>query len=383
MTRIERALRAIRRKPLDKLPSHVNFADRTRTGEIEAAMGVEPGHLDDFLDNHLDFVYSKFDLPLHYRNDAALMDRLEEEGFCKVDRKNHIVFDSWGMGIVQFIDGYNPIFAPMRDGDRSMGEGFMPSRLPADFLTLDDDDAVAAYTAPDIELPTAYEPIRDAVRNSAAADRLVVAAGYSGVFERAYGLRSFEAFMMDLAAEPERAMRLMNVIADFKVEDARRKVAEGVQVGHHGDDLATQIASFFSPEMWRDMFLPNIRRIFAVFKDAGLPVAMHSCGNITAFIPDLIDAGLDLLEPVQPCMDLKYLKREFGRDLSFWGGIDTQELLPFAPPEKVREETRRVVRILGKNGGYIAGPSQEIMNDVPVANIIAMVETIREEQYNM
>ncbi|MCC8167284.1 MAG: hypothetical protein LIQ31_14370 [Planctomycetes bacterium] len=311
------------------------------------------------------------------------MDRLEEEGFCKVDRKNHLVFDSWGMGIVQFIDGYNPIFAPMRDGDRSMGQGFMPPRLPADFLTMDDEDAVQAYTAPDIDMPGAYTPIRDAVQKSAAVDRLVVAAGYSGVFERAYGLRSFEAFMMDLAAEPERAMRLMNVIADFKVEDAKRKVAMGVQIGHHGDDLATQIASFFSPDMFKDMFLPNIKRIFAVFKDADLPVAMHSCGNITAFIPDLIDAGLDLLEPVQPCMDLEYLKREFGRDLSFWGGIDTQELLPFAPPDKVREETRRVMRILGKNGGYIAGPSQEVMNDVPVANIIAMVETIREEQYNM
>ena len=383
MTKIQRALAAITRKPLDRLPSHINFADRARVGAVEKDMGIGPGQLDAYLDNHMDFVYNKFDLPIHHRNNVELMDRLEREGFCKVDRGKHIVFDSYGMGIVQFIDGYNPIFGAMHERGREMGVGFMPDRFPPGFLEMDPDEAVAAYTAPDIDRPGAYDPVREAVAKSAEKDQLVVAAGYSGVFERAYGIRSFEEFMVDLAAEPERAMLFMDKIADFKVEDARRKVAAGVLVGHHGDDLATQTAPFFSLEMFRRMFLPNIKRVFSVFKDAGLPVMMHSCGNIVAFIPDLIDAGLDLLEPVQPCMDLEYLKREFGKDLSFWGGIDTQELLPFGTPERVREETRRVVRILGRNGGYIAGPSQEIMNDVPTANIIAMLETIKEEERNM
>lgn len=383
MTKIQRALAAIARQPLDRLPSHINFADRARVGDVEKDMGIGPGQLDDYLDNHMDFVYSKFDLPIHHRNDVKLMDGIEREGFCKIDRDRHIVFDSWGMGIVQFIDGYNPIFGAMHECGREMGVGFVPDRFPPGFLEMDPDAAVAAYTAPDIDKPGAYDHIHAALAKSAEKDLLVVAADYSGIFERSYGLRSFEEFMMDLAAEPERAMRLMDAIADFKVEDARRKVSAGVLVGHHGDDLATQTAPFFSPDMFRRMFLPNIKRVFAVFKDAGLPVMMHSCGNIVDFIPDLIDAGLDLLEPVQPCMDLERLKREFGKDLSFWGGIDTQELLPFGTPERVREETRRVVRILGKGGGYIAGPSQEIMNDVPTANIIAMLETIKEERHNM
>jgi uroporphyrinogen decarboxylase len=110
---------------------------------------------------------------------------------------------------------------------------------------------------------------------------------------------------------------------------------------------------------------------------------MHSCGDITPFIPDLLEIGLDMLEPVQPCMDLDALKRNFGDRLSFWGGIDTQHLLPYGTPEEVRAESRRVIRTLGKGGRYMIAPSQEIMADVPLANIIALLQTIAEERGNV
>lgn len=105
----------------------------------------------------------------------------------------------------------------------------------------------------------------------------------------------------------------------------------------------------------------------------------HSCGNITRYIPNLLDIGLSVLEPCQPVMDLAYLKKEFGKHLVFMGGIDTQAL-PFIDAEQTRELTRNTIRTLGQSGGYIIAPSQEIMNDVPIENIKVLVETIKEER---
>jgi len=136
---------------------------------------------------------------------------------------------------------------------------------------------------------------------------------------------------------------------------------------------------FFSRDTFTKHILPRIKREWEVFTDAGLPIILHSCGNITDFLPDLIDIGLTILEPVQPCMDLAFLKREYGKDLIFFGGINTQ-VMPYITPEEVKTLTIDTIRILGKGGGHIIAPSQELMNDIPVENIKAMVETIREER---
>jgi uroporphyrinogen decarboxylase len=99
---------------------------------------------------------------------------------------------------------------------------------------------------------------------------------------------------------------------------------------------------------------------------------------ITPFIPHLINIGLDVLEPVQPCMDISFLKCEYGKDLTFYGSIDTQDLLAFKGPKEIREETLRTIDILGNGGGYICAPAQEIMDNVPPENVAALVNAIRE-----
>ncbi|GAH09138.1 unnamed protein product, partial [marine sediment metagenome] len=173
---------------------------------------------------------------------------------------------------------------------------------------------------------------------------------------------------------------LLEKITDYKVEVAKKKVELGAKVGHHGDDLGTNVGTFFSKAMFRKMLLPRLKRVFDVYNDANIPVWLHSCGNITDYIPDLIDIGLRILEPVQPVMDIKLLKKKFGKDLVFYGGIDTQNLLPYGSPEEVKTEARRTIRTLGKGGGLIMGTAQEIMHDVPIENIKALVETMREER---
>ena len=108
-------------------------------------------------------------------------------------------------------------------------------------------------------------------------------------------------------------------------------------------------------------------------------VFVHSCGKIDPIIPELSDMGLDALNPIQPeCMDIGELKRLYGDRLSFYGGISTQQTLPNGTPDEVRRETRRVIELMSGNGGYITGPSQEIMPDVPYENLIALIDTAKE-----
>ncbi|MEG1860004.1 MAG: uroporphyrinogen decarboxylase family protein, partial [Christensenellaceae bacterium] len=123
--------------------------------------------------------------------------------------------------------------------------------------------------------------------------------------------------------------------------------------------------------------LPHYKRLFSEYKKNGQYIIMHSCGAMIDYLPQLIDIGLDGWEPVQPCNDLKYLKREYGKDLVFWGGIDTQTL-PTKTPEEVKTMAREAITILGKGGGHIIAPAQEIMNDVPLENVVALLETIVE-----
>jgi uroporphyrinogen decarboxylase len=154
----------------------------------------------------------------------------------------------------------------------------------------------------------------------------------------------------------------------------------GFKVAHHGDDLGTQKTTLMSKKTFHEFILPRIARVWNVYNSAGIPIIMHSCGCLTDFIPDLIDAGLRVLEPVQPCMDLAFLKREYGKDLVFYGGIETQNILPFGTPEQVKQLATETIRTLGKGGGMIIAPSQEVMNDVPIENVKALLETIIQER---
>jgi len=161
---------------------------------------------------------------------------------------------------------------------------------------------------------------------------------------------------------------------------AKRMVKFDADAGHMGDDLGTQVGPFFSPATFDSIIKPLYKKLFGVYKSAGKKMMMHSCGCVTKFLPDLIECGLDVLEPVQPCMGLQTIKKEYGKDLTFWGGIDTQDLLPYGSPDRIRKEAAETIRLLGKGGGHIIGPSQEIMNDVPLQNVVALVETIVEER---
>jgi uroporphyrinogen decarboxylase len=308
------------------------------------------------------------------------MKQFEAEGYCKVDVEGKVVYDSWGMGVKIGEDGFFSCFHPLaKKLDKDFVEKWMPERIHkacrADTLQ----ERIKYYTAPDPFTPGNFDPV-EKTQKDVGNELYVIPSGYFGLYERAYGLTSIPTLFESFLLEPGMVGDLLDLIAEYRIKVAHKYVELGFPCGHLGDDLGTQVGPFFSPAIFNDLVAPRYKQIWKVYKDAGLPVAMHSCGAITEFIPTLIELGLDILNPVQPCMDQKLLKKEYGKDLTFWGGIDTQVLLPFGTRAEVKKGTLEVMETLGRGGGLIVAPSQEIMNDVPLDNVIAMIETIVENR---
>jgi uroporphyrinogen decarboxylase len=209
----------------------------------------------------------------------------------------------------------------------------------------------------------------------------------AGVLEMTLRMRGFEATFMDLYVNPAFACRIMDTIVDIKIaywESALKLVGDRVLVVIEADDLGTQNSLLISPDMYRTLIKPRHKRLFAAIKKMAphVKIFFHSCGSIRGLIPDLIEAGIDILNPIQVSasnMDTKELKRDFGDSLTFWGGgIDTQFVLPSGTPEQVSDEVKKRVDDLAPGGGYIFNTVHSIQADVPPENIMAMMKTFEE-----
>jgi uroporphyrinogen decarboxylase len=208
-----------------------------------------------------------------------------------------------------------------------------------------------------------------------------------GVFEGPQYLRGMGDFLMDLLTYPEFADKLMDHIAELlTVAYAHMldEVGEYVQVVSVCDDLATQLGPMISPELYRKRIKPRQKRIIdAIRTKSDARILYHGCGSTREFLPDLIDIGVDIFNPVQVGAkgmgDTRGLKQEFGKDLTFWGGIcDAQRVLPFGTPDEVKQETRRRLDDLMPGGGFVVAPIHNIQDLTPPQNIMAMYETIHE-----
>ena len=193
------------------------------------------------------------------------------------------------------------------------------------------------------------------------------------------GLEQAMVRMLDTPAVFEAVLeRVFRITLDL-CERFTRALGDSLDIFYLGDDFAHQHALMFDPELWRRWFKPRFARLFQVGKDAGKVVWFHSCGNTTAVLPDLIDIGMDVWETVQlhtlP-MSPEELKREYGRHITFFGGINTQSL-PFSTPEAVRAEVRNRIEALGEGGGYICGPDHHVKPDVSAENTVALFEAAK------
>jgi len=213
-------------------------------------------------------------------------------------------------------------------------------------------------------------------------DKYLLVAIYGSHFEKAYFSRGIENFMADIAGAPQFARNLMKRIVDRNMVMLENILtADEIDGVLLGSDWGTQRGLLMSPTVWDDMIRPGEQREYDLVHSFGKDVWVHSCGKIDPLIPRLVEMGLDVLNPVQPeCMEIAALKRNFGDRLAFWGGISTQTVLPFGTADEVRAEARRVRDLMGAGGGYILAPSQDLQADVPVENVLALLEVARETQ---
>jgi uroporphyrinogen decarboxylase len=195
------------------------------------------------------------------------------------------------------------------------------------------------------------------------------------LFERASALRGFEQFLLDMADDPGFASDLLERIAGIQLVLIRRFLEMGVDGGYFGDDYGAQNNLLFSPRMWRALIKPRLERMFAPFREADLPVLMHSDGQIAAILPDLVEIGLTTLNPVQPeVIDHAWLRGAFGNRLAYYGGISTQTVLPQGSPQGVRQAVADCLAALApEDTGLVLAPSHRLMTDVPMENVEALL----------
>ena len=222
----------------------------------------------------------------------------------------------------------------------------------------------------------------EARRLRATTDKAIMGLTGQKIYEGAQSARGWQRFMEDLAGQPALAEALLQRLADAACADLARyldAVGEFIDIVQVGDDLGTQNGPQLSPRMYRRLVKPYQQQMWQFIKArSGLPVFLHCCGGIYPLIPDLIEAGVDILNPVQISavgMDPARLKAEFGRDLVFWGGgCDTQHVLPEATPAQVADHVRRQIDILAPGGGFVFNQVHNIQANVPPENIVAMLD---------
>ena len=334
LSKKERTRRALAGEPVDRLPTHVNYT---------AAMGqkladwfhVPVSELDARLDNHL------------LRVDIAYVQRLAEDG--------RVAFDWWGAGWSTETEGYWHSWAPL-----------------AECTDLD------RFAWPDPNDPALLDGAVQTIKTD-DQDRFVIANFGFALFERAWSLRGFDALLIDMMDRPVWVEALLDRITDIQVGLARRFVALSVDGGYFGDDYGAQNALLFSPRIWKRMYKRRLARMFAVFREAGLPVILHSDGDIHPILPDLVEIGVTVLNPIQPeVLNHEWLRTQFGNHLAFYGGISTQGVLPRGDATEIQAAVERCVRILAPNGtGLLIGPSHRMQSDISVQSVEAMLNAFR------
>ena len=201
--------------------------------------------------------------------------------------------------------------------------------------------------------------------------------GFS-LFERAWTLRSMSEILIDFLINKDFANELLDKIVQYNLAVVDIVAQYDIDCIFYGDDWGQQKGLIMGPELWREFIKPRLKKMYDRAKEHGMYVAQHSCGDISEVFPDLIELGLDIYNTFQPeIYDVVEMKRLYGDKITFYGGISTQRLLPNASPGEVKSEMRRLMDLLGKDGGYIVAPTHAMPNDIPTENIIAFLEVVQ------
>ncbi len=243
---------------------------------------------------------------------------------------------------------------------------------------LADDDAINSYKSPDPYRPELYANLDRLIREY-KEDYYIIGRLHCTVFESAWALRGFDNLLMDLYANPDLAERILGITERYHTIVAGIMAQMGVDMIWLGDDIGTQDSLLMAPELWQQFLKPPLARVIAEIKriNPGISVAYHTDGNNYDIIPELIEIGVEVLNPVQAeCMDPEELKNKYGNELSFFGSIAVQSTLPFGTTEDVRKEVDLRKRTIGEGGGWICAPTHHLQLDTPLENYFAMLDAL-------
>ncbi|MDR1797281.1 MAG: hypothetical protein LBR44_07585 [Clostridiales Family XIII bacterium] len=333
-------------KEVDKRPVQLDFSPMMLPRMYER-FGIPQGFEEDllpFIDNH--FVYAFLDDP-----------------FGKQRRRNFendIEYDKWGVGWDMQQEGIFMVNHPLAGAGDLSGYTFPDP----------DDESLLKYVRPLVE--------------RYGDTHLVCSYQVFGLNERASALRGYTDWLMDILVNEDFAEALLDGIADYQVRLAKNYIEAGVNCGRVADDYGMQSSMMMSPDVFRKLFKPRLARIFKVYKDAGLPLVYHSCGDIRPIIPDMIEIGVDVLNNVQPeAMPREELAEKFGgTQLIFYGGISTQQALREGTPEAIEEEVKGCIATLGKRGRWIMSTGISITSDTKMEAVDTLIEAIEANRAN-
>ena len=237
---------------------------------------------------------------------------------------------------------------------------------------------LAEYPFPDPDRMTPIAELQERIRQLKASDAFVV-GGITQPFKSAWILRGFENFLCDLAINSEIAAAVYERLYRYIAAQGVAYAKAGVDMVQIVGDIAMQDRLMMSPDTWRRYDKPRLAELVRNIKtvNSGVYVGMHSDGCMTDIVPDLIEVGIEILNPIQPeCMNPYEVKRRWGDRLVLHGCVSIQRTIPFGTPDDVRDEVRRLVDACGRNGGLVLGPANVLMKEFPVENVVAMYDAI-------
>ena len=330
----------------------------TRRERVQAALSHEAP---DFCPYHIQLLDAAFER-VRDRYAPETFDEAVGNHLALVEPTAYSIFRTEELPGHRFRDAFGAVWVLAPGEDIGSIEDF-PMKAPS----------LAGWSLPAPDSLIDLDPLRQEI--DAAGDRFVMGGLGFSLFERAWIVRGFENVLADMAGNAGFLHALLDRVLAFNLATIDKLCELPLDGFHFGDDWGQQHGLIMGPVRWREFFKPRLAQMYARVREHGLPVSIHSCGDITEILPDLIEIGVSAISPLQgEVFDFEVLKREYGRDLSFWGGVSTQQTLPYGTPEDVIAEAKRAVRVLGRGGGYILAPSHEIQGDVPAENIQALID---------
>jgi len=378
MTSRERVLTTIQHEQPDRVPLVLGVSNATGIKMqpyrgIKNIIGVEAP--DNYLYDWPELGTAEIDEATmrRLRSDVRGVLDLEPEQVRKRNRERELhsdYIDSWGSGQSE-----------VKPGHWYPGVHPMPEARAVEEL-----DAYQGW--PDMSDPTRIAHVRETARALADENQFAIMATpwLLFPFERAHAMQGLEKFLLNMAIEPEFARAMLEKINGYCKQLMGRflnELGENVDIIKIGDDLGTEKSLLISPRMYRDILKPIHADLIDFIKArTNAKIFFHSDGDVAPLIEDFIEIGVDILNPIQTSAgsmaDLAALKKRFGSNIVFCGGIDSQNILPHGSTEDVRREVQRVMRILGPGGGCMIGAVHTVMNDVPPENVLAMVDAVEE-----